>query len=110
MVIKNLPVSAGSVRDTSSIPGLGRFPGGGHGNPLQYSCLENHMDERTWQAILHRVAKSWTQLKRLTMQTCMYSIVIQYFYAVYFIKCYYKIMAIISCALQCVFIAYLFCT
>ena len=44
--------------DVSSIPGLGRFPRGGHGNPLQYSCLENPMDRGDWWAIVHRVAKS----------------------------------------------------
>ena len=46
--------------DLSSIPGLGRSPGGGHGNPLQYSCLENPMDRGDWQATVHGVAKSWT--------------------------------------------------
>ena len=44
LVVKNLPASVGDVRDTGSIPGLGRSPGEGHGNPLQYSCLENPMD------------------------------------------------------------------
>ena len=44
----------------SSIPGLGRSPGGGHGNPLQYSCLENPMDRGVWQATVHVVTKSWT--------------------------------------------------
>ena len=52
--------------DMGSIPGLGRSPGGGHGNPPQYSCLENPMDRGAWQAQVHRVAKSWTQLKRLS--------------------------------------------
>ena len=47
---KNLPANVGDVRDTSSIPGLGRSPGGGHGNPLQYSCLENPMDRGAWWA------------------------------------------------------------
>ena len=51
------------IRDSCSIPGLGRSPGGGHGNPLQYSCLENPMDRGTWQAIVHRVTQSQTQLK-----------------------------------------------
>ena len=51
------------VRDTGSIPGLGRSPGGGHGNPLQYSYLENPMDRGAWQATVHRIAKSQTQLK-----------------------------------------------
>ena len=46
LVVKNLPANAG---DTSMIPGLGRSPGGGHGNPLQYSCLENPMDRGAWR-------------------------------------------------------------
>ena len=52
-------------RDVSLIPGFGRSPGGGHGNPFQYSCLENPMDKGAWQAKVHRDAKIWTQLKRL---------------------------------------------
>ena len=48
---------------------LGRYPGGGHGNPLQYSCLENPMDRGAWQAAVHRVTKSQTQLKQLSMYT-----------------------------------------
>ena len=47
-VVKNSPANAGGVRDEGSIPGSGRFPGGGHGNPLQYSCLENPMDREPW--------------------------------------------------------------
>ena len=62
-MVKNLPANAGDIRDTDSIPGSGRSPGGGHGNPLQYSCLENHMDKGDWQAIVHGVAKSQTRLK-----------------------------------------------
>ena len=62
LVLKNLPANAGDVRDTSSIPGSGRSPGGGHGNPFQYSCLENPVDRGAWQAIVHRVAKNWTRL------------------------------------------------
>ena len=54
--------SACSVRDLGSIPGLGRSPGEGHGNPLQYSCLENPMDRGAWQATVRGVAKSQTQL------------------------------------------------
>ena len=60
LVVKNLPANAG---DTGLIPGLGRSPGGGHGNPLQYSCLENPMNRGVWQATVHRVTKSWTRLK-----------------------------------------------
>ena len=57
LVENNLPASAG---DASSIPGLGRSPGGENGNPLQYSCLENPMDRGAWWAIVHGVAKSQT--------------------------------------------------
>ena len=48
--VKNLPAKAGDIRDMGSIPGSGRSPGGGHGNPLQYSCLENPMDRGAWWA------------------------------------------------------------
>jgi len=66
LLIKNLPAKVGDIRDTQgSIPGLRRTPGGGHGNPLQYSCLENPMDRRAWQATVHRVAKSWTPQKQI---------------------------------------------
>ena len=54
--------SACNAGDLGLIPGPGRSPGGGNGDPLQYSCLENSMDRGTWQAAVHRVAKSWTQL------------------------------------------------
>ena len=63
LVGKNLPANAEDVRDVSSIPGLGRSLGEGHGNPLQYSCLENPMDRGALQATVGRVAKSKTQLK-----------------------------------------------
>ena len=63
LVVKKLPANAGDIRDTGSIPGSGRFPAGGHGNPLQYSCLEKPMDRGAWWAIVHRVAKTQTQLK-----------------------------------------------
>ena len=56
-MVKNLPVDAGDKRDASSVPGLRRSPGGGHGNPLQYSCLENLMDREAWQATVHRAAE-----------------------------------------------------
>ena len=69
LVVKNLLVNAGDTRDVGLIPWSGRFPGEGHGNPLQYSCLKNPMDRGSWQATVRRVAKSWTQLKRLGMHT-----------------------------------------
>ena len=61
-VVKNLPAKAGDARDTGLIPGLGRSPGEGNGNPLQYSFLENSMERGSWRAIVHGVTKSWTQL------------------------------------------------
>ena len=57
-MVKNLPANAGDIRDEGSIPGLGRSPGGGNGNSLQYSCLENPMDRGAWQATIHGLAKS----------------------------------------------------
>ena len=63
---KNLPANAGNITDMGSIPGWGRSPGEGHGNPLPYSCLENPMDRGTWWATLHRIAKSQTWLKLLS--------------------------------------------
>ena len=60
LVIKNPPANVGDVRDAVSIPGSGRSPGGGYGNPLQYSCLENPMDSGAWQATVYRVPKSLT--------------------------------------------------
>jgi len=63
LVVKNPPANARDVKDADLIPGLGRSPEGGHGRPLQDSCLENSMDKGAWWATVHRVAKSWTQLK-----------------------------------------------
>ena len=60
LVVKNTPANAGDSRDVASIPRLGRYPGGGHGNPLQYSCLENPMDRGAWWATVHRITKSQT--------------------------------------------------
>ena len=57
LVVKNPSANAGDVRDTGLIPGLGRSPAEGNGNPLQYSCLENPMDRGAWQAIVHGVAR-----------------------------------------------------
>ena len=69
LVVKSLPANVGDIRDAGSIPGLGRSPGGGNGNPLQYSCLENRMGRGAWPAIVHRIAKSRTRLKRLNAET-----------------------------------------
>ena len=65
-MVKNPPENAGDIRDLGSIPGLGRSPGGGHGNPLQYACLENPMDRGAWESTVHSVTKSPTQLEQLS--------------------------------------------
>ena len=69
-MVKSLSANAGDIRDIGLIPGLGRSPGGECGNPLQYSCLENHMDTVAGHSTVHRVVKSQTQLKQLSMHTC----------------------------------------
>ena len=69
LVVNCLPASAGEIRDTSSIPGLGRSPRGGQGNSLQYSCLGNSMDRGAWWTMIHRVTKSQTRLKWLCTHT-----------------------------------------
>ena len=68
LAVKNPPANVGDLRDTDWIPGSGRSPGGGNGNPPQYSCLENPMDRVTWWAMVHRIAKSQTWLKWLSSQ------------------------------------------
>ena len=59
-VVKNPPTNAGDTRELGLVPGLGRSPGEGNGNPLQYSCQEKPMDRGSWQAVVHRAAKSQT--------------------------------------------------
>ena len=66
-MVKNLPANAGDAGDVDLIPGLGRSPGEGNGNPLQYTCLENPMDKGGWRATVHRVAKSQARRKQLSM-------------------------------------------
>ena len=68
LVVKNLSASAEDTRDVDSITRSGRCPEGGHGNPLKYFCLENPMDRGAWQATVHSITKSQTQLKQLS--TC----------------------------------------
>ena len=60
LVVKNPLANAGDIRDVGSVPGSGRSPREGRGNPLQYSCLENPMDRGPWQATVYRIAQSWT--------------------------------------------------
>ena len=62
LTVKNMTTNTGDIRDVGSIPVSERSPGGGHGSPLQYSCLDNKMDIGVWQVSVHRVAKSQTQV------------------------------------------------
>ena len=71
-VVKNLPANAGDIGDSCVIPGSGRSPGGGNGNPPQYSCLENPMDRGAWRAAVDRATKSRTRLKQLSTHTYLY--------------------------------------
>ena len=76
LVVKNLPANAGDAGDTGSIPELGRSPGGGHGNLLQYSCLENPMDRGVWWATVQGFAKSqiWLKWCSTALSTCINTI------------------------------------
>ena len=69
LVVKNPPANAGGLRDVGLIPGSGRSPGGGHGNSLQYSFLENPISRGAWRAIVHRMVMSWPQLKQLSVHS-----------------------------------------
>ena len=71
-MVKNLPANAGDIRDMGSVPGSGGSSRGGHGNLLQYSGLENPMDRGACKSTVHRVTKSQTQLKQLSMRTSIY--------------------------------------
>ena len=71
LVVKNRPANAGDIRDAVSIPGSGRSLGGGHGNPLQYSCLENPMDRGAWWVTVQGVTESRIGLKQLGIQLDM---------------------------------------
>ena len=68
-MVKNLPASAGDAGDTGLILESGRSPGGGNGNPLQYSCLENSMDQRAWQATVHGLERAGHDCARMNTHT-----------------------------------------
>ena len=70
LVVKKLPANTGKLTEVvGSVPGSGRSPAGGHGNPLQYSCLEKPIDRETWWAMVHRVANSLRGLKQRNTHT-----------------------------------------
>jgi len=79
LVVKSPPANAEDIRHAGLIPESGRSPGGGHGNQLQYSCLEKPMDRGAWWATVHRVAKSQTRLKQLDTHTILFYLVNQNF-------------------------------
>ena len=69
LLVKNSPANVGDIRDTSSIPGSERSPGGGHGKPLQYSSLQNPMDRGAWWAVVHGATKE-SDISEVTQHTC----------------------------------------
>ena len=94
LVIKNPPANAGDVKDTGLMPGSERSPRGGHGNPLQYSCLENPMDKGAWWATVHRVTNNRTWPKWLSKHACtkwivMYSFQLHYFLYFIFVSLFF---------------------
>ena len=70
LVVKNLTANAGDIRDVGLIPESGRSPGGGHGSPLQHSCLENFLDSGSQWVVVYRVTKSQARTKRLSLHAC----------------------------------------
>ena len=98
-MVKNPFANVGDIRDAGSMSGLVRFPEGERGNPLQYSCLENHKDRGAWRATVHRVAKSQTRLKQLRLPTLdqMFVLIFRirlgcsvfYFFLLYYIRFLY---------------------
>ena len=92
------------------IPGSGRSPEGGHGNPLQYSYLENSMDREAWQATVHGITQSWTRLKRLGTHahTCICRCIDTFLLRFFPLIDYYKILRIVPYAIQYVLVGFLF--
>ena len=105
LVVKNLPANAEDIRDTGLIPGLGRSPGEGNGNPLQYSCLDNPMDRGAWRAAVCGVTKRWTWLKQLSTwihHLCMYVFIVHICMDLFII--YLSISLSITCICMYVYI------
>ena len=100
LTLKNPPAKAGDVRNRGLITGSGRSPGGGHGNPLQHSCLENPMDRGASRATVHGL-QSWTRLKWLSTE--QYSTL--YIHTIYMCICIYIYIYIL-----CVYIKYMLCS
>ena len=110
LAVRNLPANAGDLRDTGSIPELGKSRGGGHGNPLQCSCLENPRDGGAWWAAVCGVAQSQTRLKRLSSSSSIYTYIHimeknmkRYVYVsiLFHILFHYGLLQDIECSSQC---------
>ena len=101
LVVENPPADGREVKDSGSVPGSGKCPGGEHGNPLQYSCLENPVDRGAWWLMVHRVTKSWTQLKRISTHT--YHIFFIYSFVSGYLSYFYvlDIVNILQWTLEC---------
>ena len=74
LVVRRPPANVRDTGDVGLIPGSGRSPRGGHGNPLQASCLKNPVDRGAWHTTVHSIAKSWTRLKQISRHTSMFSL------------------------------------
>ena len=96
-MVKNLSANVADVRDMGLISRLGRSPGGGYGNTLQYSCLENHMARGAWQATFHRAAKSQTRLRYTHTHT---QGLYKFFSGFFSIIGYHKLLHRVPCAIQ----------
>ena len=83
LVVKNLPANAGDLRDAGLISGSERSPGGGHGSPLQYSCLVNPKDRKVWWVLVHRIANSQTRLKQLSMHKILEHVFCGFYFKIY---------------------------
>ena len=94
LMAKNLPANAGNLRDKGSILWWRRSPGGGHGNPLQFSCLENPMDRGAWWAKVHRVEKSGARLKKLSTQRELRRVKLVFHNLCVFIPCTFNHLAV----------------
>ena len=108
LVVKNLPANAEDIRDAGLIPGLGRSPGEGNGNPFQYSCLDNPMDRGAWRATVYGVTKRWTRLKQLSTHIhhlCMYVFIMHIYMDLFIIYLSISLSIISVCTYVCIYLS-----
>ena len=107
-MVKNLPANAEDIRDAGLIPGLGRSPGEGNGNPFQYSCLDNPMDRGAWRATVYGVTKRWTRLKQLSTHIhhlCMYVFIMHIYMDLFIIYLSISLSIISVCTYVCIYLS-----